>query len=45
LPPEYFRGGQRGFKSDIFSLGVIIVEVLTGKKWCPEDENVRILIV
>lgn len=39
LPPEFFRG-QPGFTSDIYSLGVIIVEIVTGQKWYPEDENV-----
>jgi serine/threonine protein kinase len=40
LPPEFFRG-QPGFASDIYSLGVIIVEIVTGQKGYPEDENVR----
>lgn len=39
LPPEFFRG-QPGFASDIYSLGVIIVEMVTGQKGYPEDENV-----
>jgi serine/threonine protein kinase len=40
FPPEFSRG-QRGFASDIYSLGVIIGEILTGEKWYPEDENVE----
>ncbi|XBI43542.1 hypothetical protein VPH35_108302 [Triticum aestivum] len=39
LAPEFF-GGQVAFASDIYSLGVIIVEMLTGKKGYSEDENV-----
>uniref|UniRef100_A0ACD5TBA8 Uncharacterized protein n=3 Tax=Avena sativa TaxID=4498 RepID=A0ACD5TBA8_AVESA len=39
LPPEFFAG-QQGFASDIYSLGVIIVEIVTGQKWYPEYENV-----
>jgi len=31
------------FKLDIYSLGVIIMEILTGKKGYSEIENVRIL--
>uniref|UniRef100_A0ACD5WNN8 Uncharacterized protein n=2 Tax=Avena sativa TaxID=4498 RepID=A0ACD5WNN8_AVESA len=38
LAPEFFRG-ENTFASDIYSLGVIIVELLTGKKGHPEDEN------
>uniref|UniRef100_A0ACD5YB52 Uncharacterized protein n=1 Tax=Avena sativa TaxID=4498 RepID=A0ACD5YB52_AVESA len=39
LAPEFYCG-QIAFASDIYSLGVIIVEVLTGKKGYSEDENV-----
>uniref|UniRef100_A0ACD5Z1Q0 Uncharacterized protein n=1 Tax=Avena sativa TaxID=4498 RepID=A0ACD5Z1Q0_AVESA len=39
LAPEFFRG-EITFASDIYSLGVIIVELLTGQKGHPEDENV-----
>uniref|UniRef100_A0ACD5TBB5 Uncharacterized protein n=1 Tax=Avena sativa TaxID=4498 RepID=A0ACD5TBB5_AVESA len=39
LAPEYYRG-QVAFASDIYSLGVIIVEILTGEKGYPEEENV-----
>uniref|UniRef100_A0ACD5Z3L5 Uncharacterized protein n=1 Tax=Avena sativa TaxID=4498 RepID=A0ACD5Z3L5_AVESA len=40
LAPEFFFSGEVAFASDIYSLGVIIVEILTGKKGYPEDENV-----
>ncbi|CAM0947968.1 unnamed protein product [Alopecurus aequalis] len=39
LAPEFFTG-QVSFASDIYSLGVIIMEILTGQKGYPEDENV-----
>jgi hypothetical protein len=29
------------FASDIYGLGVIIVEILTGEKGYPEDDKVR----
>jgi serine/threonine protein kinase len=40
LAPELYSG-QMAFASDIFGLGVIIVEILTGKKSYPEDDKVR----
>ncbi|VAH23771.1 unnamed protein product [Triticum turgidum subsp. durum] len=43
LAPEFFSG-QLTFASDIYSLGVVIMEILTGKKGYPEDENVRAII-
>lgn len=39
LAPEFYCG-QIAFASDIYSLGVIIVELLTGKKGYSEDDNV-----
>uniref|UniRef100_A0A453MUS4 Protein kinase domain-containing protein n=1 Tax=Aegilops tauschii subsp. strangulata TaxID=200361 RepID=A0A453MUS4_AEGTS len=39
LAPEFYRG-QVAFFSDIYSLGVIIMEILTGEKGYPEDEYV-----
>ncbi|KAF6986747.1 hypothetical protein CFC21_004467 [Triticum aestivum] len=39
LAPEFFKG-KFTFMSDIFSLGVTIVEILTGERGYPEDENV-----
>lgn len=32
LAPEFYAGGQMSFKSDIYSLGVIIIEILTREK-------------
>ncbi|XP_037449338.1 receptor like protein kinase S.2-like [Triticum dicoccoides] len=39
LAPESFEG-KLAFASDVYSLGVIIVEILTGKKGYPEEEDV-----
>uniref|UniRef100_A0ACD5X6Q7 Uncharacterized protein n=1 Tax=Avena sativa TaxID=4498 RepID=A0ACD5X6Q7_AVESA len=40
MDPEYLRSGQITFASDIFSLGVIIMEILTGGKGYLEAENI-----
>ncbi|KAE8792124.1 Cysteine-rich receptor-like protein kinase 25 [Hordeum vulgare] len=39
LAPEFYSG-HVSFASDIYSLGVIIVEILTGQKGYSEDDNV-----
>ncbi|VAI24244.1 unnamed protein product [Triticum turgidum subsp. durum] len=48
MPPEFHNGDICiiTYKSDIYSLGVIIMEMLTGKKWYPaypdiDDENLE----
>ncbi|XP_037403947.1 dual specificity protein kinase shkB-like [Triticum dicoccoides] len=38
--PEYLLRGQVSFKSDIFSLGVIIIDLVTGRKEDPDTKNV-----
>ncbi|WCJ43473.1 Protein kinase family protein [Euphorbia peplus] len=36
LTPEYFNSGLLNEKSDVYSLGVVLAELLTGKKMlCP----------
>lgn len=40
MAPE-FLAGTITLKSDIYSLGILIIEILTGQKGCPEIENVR----
>ena len=32
MPPEYAIHGQFSVKSDVYSLGVLILEILTGEK-------------
>uniref|UniRef100_A0A453MI26 Protein kinase domain-containing protein n=3 Tax=Aegilops tauschii TaxID=37682 RepID=A0A453MI26_AEGTS len=39
MDPEYIRSGQIGFASDVYSLGVIIMEILTGARRYRKDEH------
>ncbi|XP_048527347.1 disease resistance protein RGA2-like isoform X2 [Triticum urartu] len=39
MPPEFY-GGQITFKFDIYSLGIIIIEILTGEKGYPNIDKV-----
>ncbi|XP_037438969.1 receptor-like protein kinase ANXUR2 isoform X1 [Triticum dicoccoides] len=39
LAPEFFGGRQITFKSDIYSLGIIIIDILTGDKGYVDVEN------
>ncbi|KAM3372269.1 hypothetical protein ACQJBY_019253 [Aegilops geniculata] len=39
LAPEFYRG-EIAFASDIYSLGIIIMEILTGEKGYPQGDNV-----
>ena len=32
MPPEYAMRGQFSVKSDVFSFGVLILEIISGKK-------------
>jgi serine/threonine protein kinase len=43
MDPEYLKSGQITFVSDIYSLGVIIMEILTGLKGYLKAENVIII--
>ncbi|XP_037467228.1 cysteine-rich receptor-like protein kinase 2 isoform X2 [Triticum dicoccoides] len=38
--PEYLQQGKMSFKSDMYSLGVIIIELVTGQKAIPNNNNV-----
>lgn len=40
MPPEFYDGVMT-FKLDVFSLGIIILEMLTGKKGYCKTEDVR----
>ncbi|XP_044354436.1 cysteine-rich receptor-like protein kinase 6 [Triticum aestivum] len=42
--PEYLHRGQVSFKSDIFSLGVIIIDLVTGRKEDPDTKIVRLVL-
>ncbi|KAM0929205.1 hypothetical protein ACQ4PT_001777 [Festuca glaucescens] len=45
--PEYLNCGKMSFKSDIYSLGTIIIELVTGEKSIPNNNknNVRVYLV
>ncbi|KAK1303140.1 Cysteine-rich receptor-like protein kinase 10 [Acorus calamus] len=32
MPPEYAVGGQYSMKSDVFSFGVLVLEIIMGRK-------------
>jgi len=39
MPPEYAMHGQFSIKSDVFSFGVMVLEIISGKrKNCSYDE-------
>jgi serine/threonine protein kinase len=42
MAPEYINRGLISTKSDIFSLGVIIIEIVTGNRDYPEESETEI---
>ena len=42
MAPEYIHGGKLTKKTDIYSLGVIIMEITAGGKKCPKDDHLQI---
>lgn len=42
--PEYLLGGKMSVNSDMYSLGVIIIELVTGYKDIPDNNNVRVFL-
>ncbi|KAM0846418.1 hypothetical protein ACQ4PT_055683 [Festuca glaucescens] len=40
LAPEFYGGRKITFKLDIYSLGIIIIDILTGEKGYPDIDNV-----
>lgn len=46
MPPEYAVHGQYSVKSDVFSFGVLVLEILSGKKnrgFCHPDHHLNLL--
>ncbi|EMS49145.1 Cysteine-rich receptor-like protein kinase 26 [Triticum urartu] len=41
--PEYLQRGKMSFKSDIYSLGIIIIELVTGEKSIPDNNKNNVL--
>jgi serine/threonine protein kinase len=39
--PEYRHGGQISRRADLYSLGVVIIAILTGQRWYQATEEVR----
>jgi serine/threonine protein kinase len=42
MAPEYINRGLISTKSDIFSLGVIIIEIVTGQRDYPDESETGI---
>ncbi|CAM0901810.1 unnamed protein product [Alopecurus aequalis] len=41
--PEYLQSGKMSFKSDMYSLGTIIIELVTGKRSIPDNNKNNVL--
>lgn len=46
MAPEYAMNGQFSVKTDVYSFGVLVLEIITGKKnnWSPEEQSSLFLI-
>jgi serine/threonine-protein kinase len=44
MPPEQASGGQADFRSDIYSLGVVLFEVFTGQLPFPGEKVVQVIL-
>ncbi|CAH8389991.1 unnamed protein product [Eruca vesicaria subsp. sativa] len=46
MAPEYAMNGQFSVKTDVYSFGVLVLEIITGKKhnWSPEEETSLFLL-
>lgn len=38
--PEYLNDGKTSFQCDIYSLGVIITEIVTGRRKIPDNNDI-----
>lgn len=39
MAPEYLYRGEISTQSDIYSLGLLIIEITTGEKNCPNNQD------
>ncbi|KAL0693406.1 hypothetical protein Bca4012_060586 [Brassica carinata] len=46
MAPEYAMNGKFSVKTDVFSFGVLVLEIITGKRnnWSPEDKSSLFLL-
>lgn len=46
MAPEYAIYGQFSVKTDVYSFGVLVLEIIKGEKnsWSPEDESSLFLL-
>ena len=46
MPPEYAMHGQFSVKSDVFSFGVLVLEIISGRKnsYFQNGENIESLL-
>jgi len=46
MAPEYAMSGQFSVKTDVFSFGVLVLEIIKGKKnnWSPEEQSSLFLL-
>lgn len=46
MPPEYVMYGQLSVKTDVYSFGVLVIEIISGKRnsWSPEEESSMFLL-
>jgi len=48
MAPEYAMRGQYSVKSDVFSFGILIIEIITGRRNCGfynSDQSIDLLAI